>query len=665
MKHARLALTGLICAGILCLGGAAAGQALEGKKGSPAMQGQPDLKYDWDRHPRLRWGYNDLNRDGVADTLVTVWNGKTVAFVSDDGKLPWSAADEGRDWGDYFNRAFNVGQAPPAMWNGVRGNWGNYTILVDRDGCGRFDSPGDFYYKTLDINGDGAPEAEYYHLFPGSMPWSNKLHVNLNGERDMSYLDWRNFYYADEQRYLPGGKYIMNVHGNGFFLNSYSPAVQTAWENPIAWYDFDFDGRTNMVMRAADTHTVTAANGDPRYRGDLGEFEIAFELNGNTGPDKFHSLDMQLTFLQYRGRGPGYRTYLDRVPLIRGLPEAAFLSERLLATRQEPLRRYFPYLDGFKRATDFDGWEGVWLLFDEDDDDNRWEEMFGKHEQDWAPFSDRVGDRIEVDADYGGRGKLYVGRFDGRIHLYHAETAFWDIDYLALYKGSTDRKQTGEGPEPPVGLRYPRVRYSDRNRNGFIDTIEYMTVEYGREAETEKIERTISLLGLAGEGDEAPDVCPLIDPRVEAPLTGWRLEKWNGQPLGPQDFAGSPNKEVYDRMIALYANVAEQMWRGAWKLYQTAKRHRLNVSEDLDRELKLAWTKEELGELRALTVPAGYSRHLAGRTRREQYHNGFWLREKVFQDLLDHSGLDPLTLQRDYYAGRIDALCERLDRGRR
>jgi len=274
-----------------------------------------------------------------------------------------------------------------------------------------------------------------------------------------------------------------------------------------------------------------------------------------------------------------------------------------------------------------------------------------------------VGDRIEVDADYGGRGKLYVGRFDGRIHLYHAETAFWDIDYLALYKGSTDRKQTGEGPEPPVGLRYPRVRYSDRNRNGFIDTIEYMTVEYGREAETEKIERTISLLGLAGEGDEAPDVCPLIDPRVEAPLTGWRLEKWNGQPLGPQDFAGSPNKEVYDRMIALYANVAEQMWRGAWKLYQTAKRHRLNVSEDLDRELKLAWTKEELGELRELTVPAGYSRHLAGRTRREQYHNGFWLREKVFQDLLDHSGLDPLTLQRDYYAGRIDALCERLDRG--
>jgi len=213
----------------------------------------------------------------------------------------------------------------------------------------------------------------------------------------------------------------MNVHGNGFFLNSYSQNTQRAWENPIAWYDFDFDGRTNMVMRAADTHSEPGGHGNPtegdqRYRGDLSEFEISFELNGNTSPTKSHSLDMQLTFHQYPGPGPSYLNYEDHIPQLKGLPEAAFLSDKLLSTRQETIRRYWPYMDGFRLATEFDRWQGVWLLFDEDDDDNRWEEMFSKHEESWVGFSDRIGDRTEVDSDYGGKAKLYVGKCDGRIH---------------------------------------------------------------------------------------------------------------------------------------------------------------------------------------------------------------------------------------------------------
>jgi len=162
------------------------------------------MNYDWTKHPRLKWGYNDLHADGVPDALATVWNGKTIVFVGDDGKLPWAAEDEHHNWNAYLNQAFDVGQNPPSMWNPIRKGWGNYTILVDRDGCGRFDSPGDFYYKAIDWNREGAPEAEYYHLFPGQFPRSNKFHVNLNGERDMSFLDWRTFYYGDEQRYLPG-----------------------------------------------------------------------------------------------------------------------------------------------------------------------------------------------------------------------------------------------------------------------------------------------------------------------------------------------------------------------------------------------------------------------------------------------------------------------------
>jgi len=630
------------------------------------MDKPPGLEYDWGDRPPLAWGYNDVNGDGIADTLLTVWNGRKVLFISDDGKLPWLEEDEGRDWNAYFNAAFNVGKEPPAMWNEMRGNWGNYTLLVQKTDDVRFDGLADRFYKVLDFNGDGAPEAEYFNLFSAQ---DAKLHVNLSGERDGAFLDWQNFAYGDEQRYLPGGKYIMNVHGNGFFLLSYSADVRNAWENPIAWYDFDFDGRTNMVMRAADCHKVGPGDEsepmkllNPKpYRGELAEFEIAFELNGNTGPNRWHSLDMQLTFYQYGKPGPGYEQYVDNIRLIRGMPEAAFLSEARRAIRLETVHRHFPYLDGFKIASEFDQWQGVWLLFDEDDDDNRWEEMFRKHEPWWSGFADQLGDRGEVDTDYGGRGKLYVGKFDGRIHLYHAEEAYWDVDYLTLYKGSADRKDRSdtaeEGPEPPVGLRYPTVRYFDKNGNGFIDTIEYATVECGREADTRIVQRTVSLL----DYEEDADVCDLIDLRVSAPISGWKLEGWDGNPVGPEFFEGTPNKEIYDKMMALYAGVADDMWAGASTLCQVAKKHGLCRSESQDKDLKTDYTREELAALTDVTVPAGYSRHLSHATKRERYHNGYWLREKVFKDIKEHPGLDVVTLEKLYYTGKIDALCGHIE----
>ena len=113
---------------------------------------------------------------------------------------------------------------------------------------GRFDDISDWYYKCIDINKDGKPEAEYYHLFPGVHDYSNRTHVNLDGQLDMSFLNWKDFFYGrNEQYYLPGKKYIINVRGSGFFLNGYSNEVVKAWENPIAWYDFDFDGFVDFV----------------------------------------------------------------------------------------------------------------------------------------------------------------------------------------------------------------------------------------------------------------------------------------------------------------------------------------------------------------------------------------------------------------------------------
>ena len=623
------------------------------------------LKYDTKTHPKLKLGYNDINKDGIFDSLLFIWNNKKAIFISDDGVLPWSLENESRDWNTYFNTAFNVGAEPPVTWDEIRCNWGSYTIMVDKDNCGRFDSPNDFYYKAIDLNEDGRPEAEFFHIYPGIFPYSNKLHINLSGESEMSYIDFKNFQYENEQRYLDGGKYVMNVHGSGFFLNSFSNDIQKSWENPIAWYDFDFDGFTNMVMRACDMHVEPphlTRRGDI-YEGNILEFELAFELNSNTSKEKYHSLDMQLTYYNYVKNALDYQRYVDYIPKLAGLAGSDFLSKKMLDTRWETIRRYIPYMDGYKICTDNKKWDGVWLIFDEDDDDCRWEEMFSKHEtvqnssNNWYVYSDRIGDRIEIDSDFNGEGMLYIGKFDGRIHLYHAETAQWDVDYFGMYKGSIDRLNTAEGPQPPIGLRYPRIKYYDKNQNGFIDTIEYTSVEYGNEENTEITEKIVSLMDYRDQNDITPDVCQLFDPRVDSKPKNWSINSWNGNPLTDNDFRNTACKDGYDKIYNLYTTVCENMWSQAVMLYETAKEFKLNTSENLDKNIK-TYTRDELLELKEISIPDGYSRHLQGNTRREKYNNGFWLKEKVFLDILQNTSLDNFMLEKLYYTGRISDLCD-------
>ena len=644
------------------------GRAVATRAGQPA-----GLKYDVTRYPILRWGYNDLNRDARPDTLITTWNNRTIAVVSDDGTLPWSPAEEGRDWHAYFTKAFNVGQEPPQTWNTMRSGWGGYTIFVDSDQSGRFDDPADWYYKVLDLNHDGDPDGEFYHAYPGDNDCS-KTHINLSGEREMSLLNWRDFAYGYENRSVDGGKYVMNVHGNGFFLNAYAPEVQTGIENPLAWYDFDCDGFNNMSTRYSSASVDRAKR---RHVSRYEQVEIAFELNGNTNERRWHSLDMQMTFVgDHRFRktrnaeftgGLEYGHFVDRIPGIEGFKDAEFLSEKKRLSRLEVVRRYMPYMDGYRVATDDRSWLSVWLQFDEDDDDTRWEEMFSRYEPEVFRLSDRIGDRHERDSYFKGGGKLYIGKFDRRIHLLHADLAVWDVDPLAWYKGeevyfSTVTNRPDDGPQPPVGLRYPRVRYKDTDGNGFIDRIEYMTVEYtgkfGTEAATEKVDRVVSLLDYADDTLPRPDVCELIDPRVTTPMSGWSLAQWNGRPLRPADFEGTPVKAGFDKMSQLYAAACDQMWTDAQQLHRLAKTLGLNRSENLDRAPTPRPSTADRLKLKQLDIPRGYSRHLSASTRRDKYNNGYWLREKVFADILAHSKLDRAMLERLYYTGRIQDLCE-------
>ena len=214
------------------------------------------------------------------------------------------------------------------------------------------------------------------------------------------------------------------------------------------------------------------------------------------------------------------------------------------------------------------------MCFDEEDDDCRWEEMFSNQEGNgekadflWTYFSDHLGDRTEKDPVCAGEGKLYISPIDGKIHLYRATYAWWEIDYLALYKGSRDHPFHTEGPLPPEGLRYDRVRYFDTDGNGFIDTIRYERVLYGYEEEAPELLREIRLADYAEESCPHPDEAPLFDPCPDVPESGFLLETWDGEPFAQPDFAGTPAKVCYDRIKELYEQVCADMWRSAKLLY--------------------------------------------------------------------------------------------------
>lgn len=136
-------------------------------------------------------------------------------------------------------------------------------------------------------------------------------------------------------------------------------------------------------------------------------------------------------------------------------------------------------------------WQSVWLVFDEDDDCERWErvefydprDLFRIGERngglDHNPQADAVGDRGEWDEDFSGKGNLYISPMDGKIHLLGAEWGAWRIDQEGRYfQGWQGWRQSppswpASQPTQPLPDRFPTVRYMDTDGNGFLDQMEF------------------------------------------------------------------------------------------------------------------------------------------------------------------------------------------------
>jgi hypothetical protein len=335
--------------------------------------------------------------------------------------------------------------------------------------------------------------------------------------------------------------------------------------------------------------------------------------------------------------GPGipYRNMVHKYPALKGNPK--FNSCFQWNNRREiDELMYMPHEKSYD-AFFYAGWSSLYFVFDEDDDDHRWErvEMYypmhgfgGPKEIDlystkkWRrsnyaelamvgpnerpgisghPQADSLGDRGEFDEDNSGGGKLYVGVFDRKLHLAGAEWGAWTVDKNAEYHGGNKTPS----PKPLAPKVEEVVKYTDTDQNGFLDTIVY---DYDGDR---TINLRVSLLDYKTASNPHPDVVPLIDTHKEG---------WKG-------------------LNTLFGQIASQSFQEGLMVYRAAWKRGLTTPE-ID---KLA-SASAIGE---------------------RYDHGYWLKEKIFREIRARLSQTQLTalekdLTRLYYTGQFEAYARRI-----
>jgi len=419
------------------------------------------------------------------------------------------------------------------------------------------------------------------------------------------------------------------------------PDPRLNWENPFAFFDFDGDGASEMAIRWLDP--VPPLDKDvTKLSGVLSEAFATFDLDNDS--TKGNETDYDMSLRGAGGPGVPYKQFVHKYPALKGNPRFNDCFQ-WNNWRQIDELMYMPHeksFDSFFTA----GWQTIYFVFDEDDDDHRWErvEMYypmhgfgGPKDIDiystkrWRqgnyagqamvnegekpglsghPQADSLGDRGEFDEDNSGGGNLYVGVFDRKLHLAGAEWGAWTVDKNAEYHGGVKTPS----PKPLAPRVEEVVKYTDTDNNGFLDTVEY---DYDGDR---TIDFKFSLLDYKTASQPHPDVTTLIDTHKEG---------WKG-------------------LNAIFTTIANQSFQEALLVYRAAWRRGL--------------TTPELDQLASAGAIG------------ERYDHGYWLKEKVFRQIRmrlqdvkrkdpgKSSSLDRLEkdLARLYYTGQFADYAQRI-----
>ena len=574
----------------------------------------------------------DIDKDGRPDIVERWWNGRRVRWLDENGDL--SASD-------------------------TRGDQVADVLQVDRDGDGLYDGPLDLNVKWADNDGDGRADLQAFVTQPPEWEegkWNaaeSHWMVFIDVEKDgvLGRLDWEKFDLGrDNWDYTGASNWRPDYNGDAVFLKIHRPPQalpdpRLNWENPFAFYDYDGDGASEMAMRWLDpgSNQPPVEQGVAALSGVLGEAFVTFDLDNDSG--RGNETDYDMTLRGAGGPGVPYRQFAHKYPALRGNTKFDSCFQWNDWRRIDELL-YMPHdkgFDNFFRA----GWGSVYFVFDEDDDDHRWERVemyypmhgFGGPESEvdiystkrWLrsnyagqamaaegerpgimghPQADSLGDRGEWDRDNSGGGKLYVGVFDRKLHLAGAESGAWLVDKNAEYHGGV------KAPSPkPLAPRVEEVvQYTDTDGNGFLDTVEY-DYEGDRKGDLK-----VSLLDYRTAGRPHPDAAPFIDTQRE----GW--------------------KGLHEH----YKRTAGRSWQEALQVYRAAWR-------------------------RGLTTPETDALAFASTTG-ERHDHAYWLKEKLFRQfrarLQEAARAEPARaaaydalgkdLTRLYYLGLFDEYARRV-----
>lgn len=556
----------------------------------------------------------DINKDGKVDILERWWNGKRVRWLDENGDM---------------------------LPTDTRGDQVADVMQIDKNGDGLYDSPTDINIKWADNDGDGRADLQAFvtqgrewsngKYDPGESHWMVFVDVEKDGV--LGWVDWQTYDF-DNWGYTGVTNWLPDYNGDAVFLKIHRPPQSLPdprlnWENPFAFFDFDADGASEMAIRWLDP--VPPLDKDvTKLTGVLSEAFATFDVDNDSTKGNETDYDMSL-----RGAGgPGipYRSFVHKYPALKGNPKFDGCFQWNNWRHIDELM-YMPHeksYDSFFTAR----WASMYFVFDEDDDDHRWErvEMYypmhgfgGPKEIDlystkkWRrgnyaelamaaegerpgisghPQADSLGDRGEFDEDNSGGGKLYVGVFDRKLHLAGAEWGAWTVDKNAEFHGGWKTPS-----QKPVAPRVEEVvKYTDTDQNGFLDTIEY---DYDGDR---TIDFKVSLLDYRSANNPHPDVGQLIDTHKE---------RWQG-------------------LNALFGKIANQSFQEALMVYRAAWRRGLTTPE-ID---KLAFASA-IGE---------------------RYDHGYWLKEKIFREIRARIRQTPLEkeLTRLYYTGQFEEYTRRI-----
>ena len=439
--------------------------------------------------------YIDLNGDGKPDAIKSVTvNDTPILWLDDDANMK-----EGDIEGDMINDC----------------------LLIDRNKDGIYGGQGDLIIDWVDTDDDGKADMQIVIEYPKKNTgevWPNGHYMimrDLDKDNIFNYINWNDFslrcwdkngvcdFYED----YSGQTMFMKIHTSTYDIKD----LRLNWENPFLFYDEDGDGLTEMAIRFVDSPKIKDRSKpsnsyvNRQLEGRIDWVSMAVDLDNDNGPGNEFDFDFTIGF---QGKGFDYTDQVHKVNNLRGMPEA---DKFFMDPRYRQLTEFL-YPDHksakemiFKRGE----WSRVNFVYDEDDDCGRWERVEFYDPLD--PFkigwknggidnnkqSDAAGDRGEWDMDNSGKGKLYVGKFDGRLHLYGAEWGCRRIDQNANYYQGWDRMWMGMDRQPG---KFGTVKYTDKDDNGFFDYIEYDLDG------DKKFEMTIDLKALGLD-----DRCELID----------------------------------------------------------------------------------------------------------------------------------------------------------